>query len=57
MAHKKDKKPTKAKVAEKTDLYHDIEPEKRKKLDKKEYEKLLLNLEIELVKLQSSCRV
>ena len=52
MAHKKEKKPAKAKVSEKTDLYHDIEPEKKKKIDKKEYEKLLLKLEIELVKLQ-----
>jgi len=52
MAHKKEKKQAKSKVAEKTDLYHDIEPEKRKKLEKKEYEKLLLKLEVELVKLQ-----
>jgi polyphosphate kinase 2 len=52
MAHKKEKKPAKVKVAEKADLYHDIEAEKKKKLDKKEYEKLLLKLEIELVKLQ-----
>jgi polyphosphate kinase len=34
------------------DLYHDIEPEKKEKFSKSEYEKLLLNLEIELVKLQ-----
>ncbi|MDO9579900.1 MAG: hypothetical protein Q7J06_04960 [Bacteroidales bacterium] len=46
------KKQSKVKVAEKTDLYHDIKPEKKKKLERKEYEKLLLNLEIELVKLQ-----
>jgi len=52
MAHKKEKKQAKSKVAEKTDLYHDIEPEKRKKLENKEYEKLLLKLEVELVKLQ-----
>ena len=33
-------------------LYHDIKPEKKKKLSPKQYEKLLLKLEIELVKLQ-----
>jgi polyphosphate kinase 2 len=52
MAHKKEKKQAKSTVVEKTDLYHDIEQEKRKKIDKKEYEKLLLKLEVELVKLQ-----
>lgn len=52
MAHIKGKKTVKAKIAEKADLYHDIEPEKRKKLKRKEYEELLLKLEIELVKLQ-----
>jgi len=52
MANNKEKKKAKAKVAEKADLYHDIEQEKRKKLDKKEFEKLLLKYEIELVKLQ-----
>lgn len=52
MASNKENKQTKAKGTEKTDLYHDIEPEKRKKLKSKEYKKLLLNLEIELVKLQ-----
>jgi len=52
MAHSKEKKSAKAKVADKADLYHDVEQEKKKKLDKKEYEKKLLKLEIELVKLQ-----
>jgi polyphosphate kinase 2 len=52
MANNKEKKKAKAKVAEKGDLYHDIEPEKKKKLERKEYEKLLLKLDIELVKLQ-----
>ena len=43
----------KLKIAEKTKkLYYDIEPEKKKKIKKKEYEKLLLKLEVELVKLQ-----
>ena len=37
---------------DKKDLYHDIEPVKKEKLGVKEYEKLLMNLEIELVKLQ-----
>jgi polyphosphate kinase len=52
MAHSKEKKSAKAKVADKADLYHDVEQEKKKKLDKKEYEKQLLKLDIELVKLQ-----
>ena len=52
MANKKEKKPVKAKISKKADLYHDIEPEKKKKIDNKEYEKLLLKLEVELVKLQ-----
>jgi polyphosphate kinase len=52
MTKKIEKKMAKLQVKEKADLYHDIEPEKKKKLDGKEYEKMLLNLEIELVKLQ-----
>lgn len=52
MGHSKGKKPAKAKVAEKVEEYHDIEPEKREKIDKKEYEEHLLKQEIELVKLQ-----
>jgi polyphosphate kinase 2 len=42
----------KIKIAEKAELYYDIEPEKKKKIKESEYEKLLLNQEIELVKLQ-----
>ena len=52
MAHNKVKKQSLVKVAEKTDLYHDVHPEKKKKLKRKEYEKLLMKQEIELVKLQ-----
>lgn len=52
MAHKKERKKAKAKVADKAGLYHDVDQEKRKKLGSGEYEKLLLKLEIELVKLQ-----
>src|SRR5450759_1639924 len=52
MANNKENKKSKAKVAEKSDLYHDIEPEKKKNLKRKEYEKLLMKLDIELVKLQ-----
>ena len=36
----------------KSDLYYDIVPEAKEKMDTKEYEKLLLKLEVELVKLQ-----
>lgn len=36
----------------KKDLYHDIRPEKKERLGRKEYEKLLRKLSIELVKLQ-----
>lgn len=50
MAHKKDNK--KVEAAIKKDNYKDIEPEKKKRLDQIKYEKLLLDLEIELVKLQ-----
>jgi polyphosphate kinase 2 len=42
----------KAKSPVRTELYHDIEAEKRKKINTIQYEKLLLSLEIELVKLQ-----
>jgi polyphosphate kinase 2 len=52
MAHNDEKKKAKVKGIEKNDLYHDIKQEKRKKLETSEYDKLLLNLEIELVKLQ-----
>src|SRR5664280_2441803 len=51
MAHNNENKSAKA-TNEKEDLYHDIEQEKKKKMDSEEYEELLLDLEIELVKLQ-----
>jgi polyphosphate kinase len=41
-----------AKLSSKEDLYHDIEQEKKKKLDDGKYEELLMSLEVELVKLQ-----
>ena len=46
------KKKIRVETFDKKDLYHDIEPAKKEKLGVKEYEKLLLDLEIELVKLQ-----
>ncbi|MGD0753516.1 MAG: polyphosphate kinase 2 [Bacteroidales bacterium] len=52
MAHNKEKKSAKLRVAEKDKLYHDIKQEKKKKLGSGEYEELLMTLEIELVKLQ-----
>jgi polyphosphate kinase 2 len=51
MAAKKEKNSMDVKTG-KNDLYHDIEQEKKKKLDDVEYNELLLTLEIELVKLQ-----
>jgi polyphosphate kinase len=52
MTHDKDKNKLRAKSADKSDLYHDFEQEKKQKLNREKYEKLLLELEIELVKLQ-----
>jgi polyphosphate kinase len=52
MAHNDEKNKTREKIVEKNDLYHDIKQKKQKKLRNNEYEKLLLKLEIELVKLQ-----
>ncbi len=52
MGHNKEKGTVNGKSSNKEDLYHDIEQEKKKKLDSEEYEKLLMDLEIELVKLQ-----
>lgn len=46
------KKSSEIKIAQKAELYHDIEPEKKKEIKRKEYEKLLMKLEVELVKLQ-----
>jgi polyphosphate kinase 2 len=52
MAHKKEKKKEKAPVKVKGDLYHDIEQTKKEKIERKEFEKELLKLDIELIKLQ-----
>jgi polyphosphate kinase 2 len=52
MAKIKEKKKAKGKTVTITDNYHDIEQEKKEKLDRKEFDKKLLNLEIELIKLQ-----
>lgn len=52
MANKNGKKIDKVKNDEKAVMYHDIEPEKKKKMKDEEYEKLLRPLEIELVKFQ-----
>ena len=52
MATDREKNSAKAKAFGKDDLYHDIEQEKKKKLDDEHYEELLIPLEIELVKLQ-----
>lgn len=46
------KKRIKVETFKKKDLYHDIQPEKKEKLGRKEYEKLLRKLSVELVKLQ-----
>jgi polyphosphate kinase len=52
MANNKGKKASLHGISGKDDLYHDIKQEKKKKMDDSEYEELLLDLEIELVKLQ-----
>ncbi len=52
MARNKEKNLVKGKSNSKEDLYHDIEQEKKEKLRSEEYEELLRDLEIELVKLQ-----
>jgi polyphosphate kinase len=52
MAVKKAENPVKKALTGKDDLYHDIKQEKKKKLEEKEYESLLRDIEIELVKLQ-----
>ena len=52
MSKSNEKNTVKVKASAETDLYHDIKQEKKKKLERKEYEKLLMKLEIELVKLQ-----
>ena len=45
-------KVAKVEVFEKNNLYYDVKAEKQKKLETKEYEKKLLKVEVELVKLQ-----
>ena len=52
MAHKEEMKKVRLKSIDNNILYHDIEQNKKKKLNLREYENLLLRLEIELVKLQ-----
>ena len=52
MATNKEKNSVKEKTVGKEDLYHDIEQEKKKKMDDSEYEESLTDLEVELVKLQ-----
>jgi polyphosphate kinase 2 len=52
MAHNEQKKKGSAIIVDKNGLYHDIKQERKKRLTDKEYEKLLLKLETELVKLQ-----
>ncbi len=52
MSHNEQKKMSPASGAEKDGLYHDIKQDRKKKLSSKVYEKQLLLLEIELVKLQ-----
>ena len=50
-SHVKNKK-VKVETFKKKDLYHDVNPEKKEKLGRKKFEKLLMKQEIELVKLQ-----
>jgi polyphosphate kinase len=50
-AHEKSKK-IRVEKFKKKDLYHDVTPEKKEKIGRKKFEKLLLKQEIELVKLQ-----
>jgi len=52
MADDKKKKKTGTDTLKKNGLYYDIVPEKKKELNRKEYENLLLKLEVEMVKLQ-----
>ena len=49
---KKKKADSGRKTSDTKSLYHDVEPEHKKKIDKKDFENELLKLEIELVKLQ-----
>jgi polyphosphate kinase 2 len=56
MGKNREKEETQKKDSGKSELYYDVVPEKKKRLGLKEYEKLLLTLEIELVKLQEWVR-
>ncbi len=49
MVSKKLKKSSGVKVAEKPDLYHDIEPEKKKKLKVRNMRSCFLNLRLNLL--------
>jgi polyphosphate kinase 2 len=52
MTHNEQKKKSPVSGAEKSALYHDIKQDRKKKLSSKEYGRQLLQMEIELVKLQ-----
>jgi polyphosphate kinase len=52
MSHNDEMKKGNPKGISGKDLYHDIEQKKKKKVNLREYEKMLRNLEVELVKLQ-----
>jgi polyphosphate kinase len=52
MAKSKENKKAKSKDSEKDSNYHDIEQVKKDKIDRKEFEKQLRKLDIELIKLQ-----
>jgi polyphosphate kinase 2 len=52
MASHDKKKKIKVETFKKKDLYHDVNPEMKEKIERKKFEKLLLKQEIELVKLQ-----
>ena len=51
-SHDKKKKKAAVRKFDKEDLYHDVKQVQKERLDSKEFEKSLLKLEIELVKLQ-----
>ena len=51
-SHEKEKKKTAVRKFDKEDLYHDVKQEKKEKLSSQDFEKNLLKMEIELVKLQ-----
>jgi polyphosphate kinase 2 len=51
-SHEKKNKKVRIETFQKEDLYHDVKATKKEKLSRKDFEKLLLKQEIELVKLQ-----